>query len=444
MPAGPVNDLSHAGAVYNGATRDEPLMPDAYSNGRPRSWLRRFLGWTLRLAGAGLLIAMLLALALGWTAFGKRADGPRQARVAASPQWHDKSFVNPQPLINDSAKMLTGLFHSSPHTSPAGPLPVVRGDAARFRTPPGTGLRVTWFGHSTTLIEIDGQRVLTDPLWIERASPLPGVGPRAWYPPPLALDELPPIDAVVISHDHYDHLDQQTISAMRGERWQRTMFVVPLGIGAHLAYWGVPEARIVELDWWQQTRIGDLELTCTPARHASGRMVIDNDSKLWAGWAMRGARHRVYYSGDTGLFPAMREIGARLGPFDLTLIESGQYGRGWPDWHLGPEQAVRAHRLVRGRVMLPVHWGKLVLAYHGWTEPIERVLAAAAVSGVSVLAPRPGQSVEPEAPPARERWWPHVPWKTAAEEPIASTQTGDAGNGPAVAGEPAAPPGASP
>jgi len=419
-------------------------MPDAYSNGRPRSWLRRFLGWTLRLAGAGLLIAMLLALALGWTAFGKRADGPRQARVAASPQWHDKSFVNPQPLINDSAKMLTGLFHSSPHTSPAGPLPVVRGDAARFRTPPGTGLRVTWFGHSTTLIEIDGQRVLTDPLWSERASPLPGVGPRAWYPPPLALDELPPIDAVVISHDHYDHLDQQTISAMRGERWQRTMFVVPLGIGAHLAYWGVPEARIVELDWWQQTRIGDLELTCTPARHASGRMVIDNDSKLWAGWAMRGARHRVYYSGDTGLFPAMREIGARLGPFDLTLIESGQYGRGWPDWHLGPEQAVRAHRLVRGRVMLPVHWGKLVLAYHGWTEPIERVLAAAAVSGVSVLAPRPGQSVEPEAPPARERWWPHVPWKTAAEEPIASTQTGDAGNGPAVAGEPAAPPGASP
>jgi L-ascorbate metabolism protein UlaG (beta-lactamase superfamily) len=248
---------------------------------------------------------------------------------------------------------------------------------------------------------------------------------------------------VVISHDHYDHLDQQAITAMRGERWERTMFVVPLGIGAHLAYWGVPEARIVELDWWQHTRVGDLEITCTPARHASGRMVIDNDSKLWSGWALRGARHRVYYSGDTGLFPAMRDIGARLGPFDLTLIESGQYGRGWPDWHLGPEQAVRAHRLVRGRVMLPVHWGKLVLAYHGWTEPIERVLAAAAVTGVSVLAPRPGQSVEPEAPPARERWWPHVPWKTAAEEPIASTQTGDAGNGPAVAGETTSP-GASP
>jgi L-ascorbate metabolism protein UlaG (beta-lactamase superfamily) len=397
-----------------------------------RSWLRRFLGWTLRLTGAGLLIAVALALAIGWTAFGKRAEGQRLARLHASPEWRDQHFVNPQPLINDAGKTLTGLLHASPHTSPAGPLPVVRGDAARFRIPPATGLRVTWFGHSTTLVEIDGQRVLTDPLWSERASPLPGVGPRAWYPPPLALDELPPIDAVVISHDHYDHLDQPTIAAMRGERWQRTVFVVPLGIGAHLAYWGIPEGRIVELDWWQDTRVGDLTITCTPARHASGRMVIDTDSKLWAGWVLRATRHRVYYSGDTGLFPGMREIGARLGPFDLTMIESGQYGRGWPDWHLGPEQAVRAHRLVRGRVMLPVHWGKLVLAYHGWTEPIERVLAAADAAGVRVLAPRPGQSVEPEAPPARERWWPDVPWKTAAEEPIASTQTGDDGNRPIV------------
>jgi len=162
-----------------------------------------------------------------------------------------QEFVNPQPMINDAKKTLAGLFHSSPHTSPASPLPVVTGDAARFDTPPRTGLRVTWFGHSTMLVEIDGQRVLTDPVWSERASPVPGVGPRACYPPPLALAELPPIDVVVISHDHYDHLDQPTIAAMRGERWQHTTFVVPLGMGAHLAYWGIPEARIVELDWWR-------------------------------------------------------------------------------------------------------------------------------------------------------------------------------------------------
>ncbi len=404
-------------------------MSDAHRPKSPRSPLRRVLGWLWRLALFGLLLVLAFVLVTGWTAFGRRTQGERLARLRASPQWRDGRFVDPQPLINDTGKMLAGLFHASPHTSPAGPVPVVADDAGRFATPPPTGLRVTWFGHSTTLVEIDGHRVLTDPVWSERASPVPGVGPRAWYPPPLPLADLPPIDTVVISHDHYDHLDYPTIAAMRGERWQHTTFVVPLGIGAHLAYWGIDESRIVELDWWQRTRVGDLEIACTPARHASGRMLVDTDAKLWAGWALLGTRHRVYYSGDTGLFPAMRDIGARLGPFDLTMIESGQYGRGWPDWHLGPEQAVRAHRLVRGRVMLPVHWGKFVLAYHGWTEPIERVLVAATAAGVAVLAPRPGQSVEPQAPPPLERWWPDVPWKTAAEEPIASTQAGEAANG---------------
>jgi L-ascorbate metabolism protein UlaG (beta-lactamase superfamily) len=375
---------------------------------KPASWLRRTGRGALRLAGAALLIGLTAGLGLGWTSFGRRATGARRTHMAASPEWQKDHFVNPQPLINDNRAMFIGLFRASPTTAPTAPLPVVTGGADRFRAPPPTGLRVTWFGHSSTLVEIDGRRVLTDPVWSDRASPLPGIGPRAWYPPPLALGDLPPIDAVVISHDHYDHLDRRTVEALKDGN---ATFVVPLGIGAHLAYWGIPEARIVELDWWQRTRVGDLEIVCTPARHASGRMVIDSDAKLWAGWALIGARHRVYYSGDTGLFPAMRDIGARLGPFDLTMIESGQYGRGWPDWHLGPEQAIVAHGLVRGRVMLPVHWGKFVLAYHGWTEPIERVLAAAAPAGATVLAPRPGQSVEPEAPPARERWWPDLPWK---------------------------------
>jgi L-ascorbate metabolism protein UlaG (beta-lactamase superfamily) len=401
-------------------TRLQNHAPEGRS--RRQGWFRRLVGWTLRLTGAGLLIAVSLTLGFGWTAFGKHAEGSRRARMAASPQWRDKQFVNPQPIVNNAGNTLRGMWHGSPYASPTAPLPVVRGDAARFETPPPTGLRVTWMGHSTTLVEIDGHRLLTDPVWSERVSPLPGVGPRAWYAPPLALDELPAIDAVLISHDHYDHLDQRTIVALARMKDGKTIFIVPLGIGAHLAYWGIPEARIVELDWWQQTRIGDLEIVSTPARHASGRMVVDTDAKLWGGWALLGARHRVYYSGDTGLFPALREIGARLGPFDLTLIECGQYGSGWPDWHLGPEQAVRAHQLVRGRVMLPVHWGKLVLAFHGWTEPIERVLVAAAKAGVSVLAPRPGQSVEPEAPPARERWWPNVPWKTGEEDPIVASQ----------------------
>lgn len=342
--------------------------------------------------------------------------------MQASPQWSDGTYVNPQPMINDWWRSVTGLFDASPHVSPEHPVPTIRPTRAALRASAPTDLRVTWLGHSTVLLEIDGLRILTDPIWSERASPLSWLGPSRWFAPPIALVDLPRIDAVVISHDHYDHLDWPTILAMRP--WRRTKFVVPLGLGAHLAYWGVPDSRIVELDWWERTSVGDgsLSIVCTPARHATGRMLIDDDSKLWAGFAFVGPRHRAYYSGDTGLFPAMRDIGRRLGPFDLTIIEVGQYGEAWPDWHLGPEQAVRAHAMVRGRVMLPVHWATFALAYHGWTEPIERTVAAAEAARVTLITPRPGESVEPRLDPRVSRWWPEVPWFTAAEAPIVSTQ----------------------
>jgi L-ascorbate metabolism protein UlaG (beta-lactamase superfamily) len=374
------------------------------------------------------LLGGLIVLADAWVPIGKRADGDRLERMRSSPQWSDGGFENAQPLWNDSWGMVRELFSASDDGSPdpSVALPVEPIDPARFDLPPPTGLRVTWLGHSTLLIEIDGLRVLTDPVWGERTSPLGWLGPARWYPPPIALDDLPTIDAVIISHDHYDHLDWPTIDAMK--RWDTT-FVVPLGVAAHLEYWGVPLDRIVELDWWERTRIvalarGEIELVVTPARHASGRQLFDQDATLWAGYALLGPRHRVYFSGDTGLFPAMNEIGERLGPFDLTMIEAGAYGQAWPDWHIGPEQAVRAHRMVRGELLLPIHWGLFNLAYHGWTEPIERTLVAAAAAGVEVAAPRPGQSFEPEAlgPGGLiEPWWPEVPWRTADEYPIVST-----------------------
>jgi len=227
--------------------------------------------------------------------------------------------------------------------------------------------------------------------------------------------------AVVISHDHYDHLDRRTIQAMRD--WD-TRFIVPLGVGARLQRWGIPGTRITELDWWATTRVGTLDLTCTPARHASGRGLFDKDRTLWAGFAFQGPHHRVYFSGDTGFFPGLADIGTRLGPFDLTLIEVGAYGQAWPDWHLGPEQAVQAHTLVQGRTLLPIHWGTFKLAAHGWTEPVERVLAAAGPAGVPVLVPRPGASLEPGLRPPLVRWWPELPWHTAREVPILATANG--------------------
>ncbi|MBI2795844.1 MAG: MBL fold metallo-hydrolase [Gemmatimonadetes bacterium] len=382
-----------------------------------RAWRRRllrFAGWS----ALALLTAAGALLADGWRDFGARTTGARRVRMERSPQWHDGHFENPQPLWNDFWGSLAGFGHISPHVSPVTPPVVPRIDPARFASPPAGGLRITWFGHSSTLVEIDGHRILTDPIWSDRASPWTWLGPHRWYPPPIALADLPRIDAVVISHDHFDHLDRRTIEAMRA--WT-AVFVVPLGIGAHLAYWGIPENRIVELDWWEAAQVGELTIVATPARHASGRMLVDYGATLWAGFALLGRSHRVYYSGDTGPFPALNDIGRRYGPFDVTMVESGQYNRAWPDWHIGPEQAVLAHQVVRGQVIFPVHWGLFPLAFHAWTEPVERVLARAAIVGAAVVTPPPGESIDPLLARPAAPWWPKVPWETAAQHAIVST-----------------------
>ncbi len=381
--------------------------------------MRRAIRRGAAMGASFVAVALGIATTIAWRGLGHHAEGARRDRMRSSPQWHSNTFENPQPLVNDIVGGLFAISAASAASVPLQTVPVERVHRDHFASVPPSGLRVTWMGHSTALIEIDGARVLIDPIWSRRPSPLPSVGPSRWYAPMIALDSLLPVDVVVISHDHYDHLDMSTVVALARTN---ARFVVPLGLGAHLEYWGVRVDRITELDWWDSTRVGTLTVHSTPARHASGRMLIDNDATLWSGFALVGPTHRVYYSGDTGLFPAMREIGDRLGPFDCTLIEIGQYHRAWPDWHIGPEQAVEAHVLVRGRVLLPVHWGLFRLAYHGWTEPIERVTAAAALRNVSVTTPRPGESVEPTLPLRTTRWWPALPWETVAQHPIVSTQ----------------------
>ena len=392
-------------------------LPSESSPTNRRRWLQRnFIG-----ARAATLVTLTDCLSGGLTGLGKRPDANRRRRMERSPLWRDGRFRNPQPLWTDYGKGTLAALRSVPHSRPAQPVPIVRVDPARFNVAPDSGLRITWLGHSTTLIEIDGFRVLTDPVWGERVSPVDWVGGQRWYEPPLRLADLPAVDVVVISHDHYDHLDHRTIAALKN---RRTTFIVPLGVGAHLAFWGVPEERIVELDWWETKRVGGLEITSTPARHASGRGLFDKDLTLWSGYALVGPKHRVYFSGDTGMQDAFAEIARRLGPFDATLIEIGAYNANWPDWHIGPEQAVTAHGIVQGRVLIPIHWGLFNLAPHSWTEPIERVLAAATRGGVSVATPRPGESVEPGKSLVTKRWWPDVPWSPADETPIVSTRSG--------------------
>lgn len=355
-------------------------------------------------------------------AFGARPTGARLARVARSPNFRDGAFQSPV----FTRKMLPGSFLTSLRLQisgreqrvPPGRISIMPLAAAAFASPPASGLRVTWLGHATALLEIDGARVLVDPVWSERVSPSRFIGPKRFHPPPLALADLPPLDAVVFSHDHYDHLDMGVVRALATDPAQAGIrFVMPLGVGAHLERWGVAAEHITELDWGEATTIGPpdrhLTLTATPARHFSGRAVRDalgrGNPTLWASWVIAGPAHRVFFSGDTGLFAGLSEIGTRFGPFDLTLIKIGAYGPTWPDIHLTPEQAVLVHTMVGGGVLLPIHWGTFNLAFHSWDEPAERVLAAAETAGVALVVPRPGQPVElatpPHMDPYMDAWW---------------------------------------
>ena len=250
---------------------------------------------------------------------------------------------------------------------------------------------MTWLGHSSVLLEIGGVRVLTDPVFSKRASPFQWMGPARFHETPVPLDELPKLDAVVISHDHYDHLDMGTIAALID---RDIPFLVPLGVGAHLEAWGVPDENIVEMEWWDAFELGETRVVCTPARHFSGRGMTDRNRTLWASWAVIGPEHRVWFSGDTGPFPQAEEIGERLGPFDLSMIEIGAYDRAWGQIHLGPDEALTMHKQVRGKRMFPVHWGTFNLAAHRWDQPIVRLIEQSELVGVDLLVPVAGQTVD--------------------------------------------------
>ncbi|MEV5987096.1 MBL fold metallo-hydrolase [Streptomyces sp. NPDC052051] len=349
-------------------------------------------------------------------AFGADPSGERLARIRRSPNFANGAFVNPEgtrtrPTGGSTLDLAKAFFRKEDRArrGPSGTIPVHPTTYADLARPPASGLRLTWMGHSGVLVEIDGHRVLFDPVWGERCSPLAFAGPKRLHPVPLPLAALGSVDAVVISHDHYDHLDLPTIKALAGTD---TVFVIPLGVGAHLEYWGVSADRLRELDWHESTKVGGLTLTATPARHFCGRGLRNGQHTLWASWSVAGDEHRVYHSGDTGYFKGFQEIGAEYGPFDATMIQIGAYAEFWPDIHMTPEEGTTAHLdLQRGRphgVLLPIHWGTFSLAPHPWAEPGEWTLAAAEAVGQAVAFPVPGQPFEPAGELPTRPWWREV------------------------------------
>jgi L-ascorbate metabolism protein UlaG (beta-lactamase superfamily) len=330
-----------------------------------------------------------------------------------------RRFLNPVPTeiggFSTIFKVLPLYFTNKAETVPRRTLGPFKTDVAVYAAAPESGLRVTWMGHSSLLLEIDGVRVLMDPVWDERASPVRWAGPKRFFAAPVRLEDLPPVDVVLVSHDHYDHLGETTIrrlaklASMRGAQW-----VTSLGVGESLQAFGVDAGRIVELDWTQRVGVADgrLEITALPARHFSGRGMFNRFETLWSSFVLKGAKHTVYFGADSGWWEGFAEIGAAYGPFDLTMLEIGAFDALWGGIHLGPDGAARAFEALGGNgaggrgLLMPIHWGLFDLALHAWRQPMERMLELAGERGVRLWAPEPGRPTEVVAGvEVRSDWW---------------------------------------
>ena len=332
---------------------------------------------------------------------------PRSDRILASKQFRNGKFHNTSGIaaaMSGSALALMGdLLFGGRKRVPKSPLPL-ENPIATWATPPSSGLRITWLGHSTLVIESDGARILTDPVFGNYASPGWFAGRKRFHPVPVKLSELPPLDAVLLSHDHYDHL---CTSTMREIARMRLPIVTSLAVGARLEKLGVAPELITELDWWEEysTPDGKISFTATPAQHFSGRGISDRNDTLWSSWVLKTESKSIFFSGDTGLNDDLQDIAKRFGPFDVTLLEIGASNPAWEGIHLGPANALRAFEKLGGGTFIPIHWGTFDLALHVWNEPAETLVELAEKAGVRVLTPRLGQPIEPEYVEGPTPWW---------------------------------------
>ena len=350
----------------------------------------------------GLAVIVLYTACSAWLTYGSPAQ---RARWQQSPQYRDGTFHNAvdwQPLSAwQGLKLIPDFLFGGQERTPKEPLPRHTVDLSPFLRSERDQLNVTWLGHSSLMLNVDGFRLLSDPVFAKRVSIL---GPSRYSGDvPIAIEQLPRVDAVLISHDHYDHLNKSSVEQLNDKT---PLFIVALGVGQRLVDWGIPQAKIRELDWWQELPINDeLTIASTPAQHFSGRSLTDRNKTLWTSWVVEGPNHRVYISGDSGYFDGFKEIGRRYGPFDMTFIECGAYNERWRHIHMFPEESVQAHLDLGGDVLHPIHWGTLNLALHPWYEPMQRLRAAADAAGVRAATPIVGQTTVYGDPLPQTSWW---------------------------------------
>jgi L-ascorbate metabolism protein UlaG (beta-lactamase superfamily) len=333
------------------------------------------------------------------------SDHSLASKIAGSPQYKDGKFNDIGNSLNmsftDYVSTTWDFLFTRNHRTPDTELPVKPVDFSHFNNKDSDQLNVTWLGHSTLMINIDGYKILTDPVFEKRISVF---GPTRFNGDvPLDIQQIPMIDAVIISHDHYDHLNKYSVQRLMEKS---NKFIVPLAVGARLADWGVPGEKIVELDWWQEYRLDqNLMVAATPAQHFSGRGITDRNKTLWASWVIKTPSHNLFFSGDSGYFSGFKQIGDKYGPFDMTFIECGAYGEGWPKVHMFPEQTVQAHLDLKGNILHPIHWATFNLALHPWYEPMERLTAAANLKNIKIATPVVGETTVYNMTIPTARWW---------------------------------------
>ena len=336
-----------------------------------------------------------------------RDQKEREKRIRNSPQYEDGEFVNPidVPLMAPGSTwnyIKKSYFTERIDPEPTGELPVKTVQRNNRAEMDKEKLYFVWLGHSSILITVDGKMVLVDPVLKERASPFTWIGPKRFHPAPVSVEDLPPIDVVLITHDHYDHLEEPTIRQLDSKTG---LFLMPLGIGELLEDWGIAPEKVVELDWWEHHKLGSLDFTATPAIHYARRGLFDGNERLWCSWSVRGQNRRLFISGDSGYFDGFKKIGEMLGPFDVTFLKVGSYDEMWKQIHMLPEEAIQQHQNLRGDIMVPLHWATFDLALHPWYEPIERTLTAARKTNVKIITPLVGEQVNINRPPEVNPWW---------------------------------------
>ncbi|TDQ11177.1 MBL fold metallo-hydrolase [Pedobacter metabolipauper] len=352
------------------------------------------------------VLALVVFLFLQQASFGKAPSGLRLERIKKSPQYIDGAFQNQSetPTFTGGGTffgvMADFLFATHERKTPDYTLPSVKRD---LKLQPALKPEITWFGHSSYLIQVNGLNILVDPVFSGRTSPVSYAGTKAFDGADVyKVEDMPRIDVLLITHDHYDHLDYETIKKLKDKVG---VFVTSLGVGAHLEYWGVPADQIKELDWWESTAINaDTEFTAAPARHFSGRGIIRNKT-LWSSFIFRTKGYSIYLGGDSGYDKHFAKIGDTYGPFDLAILEDGQYNAFWANIHMMPEETAKAAVDLKAKVLLPVHWGKFSLATHAWDESINRVIKEAEVLNIKVITPKIGEQVVLDSIMPTSKWW---------------------------------------